>query len=88
MIRTAYALISSLTSLATAQDATFRNPLKRGEGADPWMTYQDGWFYLATTTGGDVRLRRAHRLAGSPGPGAVLHLEPRPNTQFRQALAA
>jgi GH43 family beta-xylosidase len=63
MIRTAFALIFFLTPLAIAQDGTFRNPLKPGEGADPWMTYYDGWYYLATTTGGDVRLRRAHRLA-------------------------
>jgi GH43 family beta-xylosidase len=63
MIRTAFALIFFLSPLATAQDATFRNPLKRGAGADPWMTCHDGWYYLATTTGGDVRLRRARHLA-------------------------
>ncbi len=40
---------------------TFRNPLK-GDGADPWLTYYDGWYYLATTRGSDVSLRRARRL--------------------------
>ena len=35
MIRTAFALIFLLTPLATAQDATFRNPLKRGAAQTP-----------------------------------------------------
>ena len=42
--------------------ATFRNPLKL-QGADPWLMQHDGWYYLATTTGRDVRLRKARRLA-------------------------
>ena len=41
--------------------ATFRNPLKL-DGADPWLTYYDGWYYLSTTGGKDIRLRRARRL--------------------------
>ncbi len=48
--------------LATMNNSTFRNPLKR-DGADPWMTYYKGWYYLSTTTGVDVRLRRARRLS-------------------------
>jgi GH43 family beta-xylosidase len=80
MIRTAFALIFFLTPLATAQDATFHNPLKRGEGADPWMIYQDGWYYLATTTGGDVRLRRAHRLAELiDAPEQIVWQDPAPS---------
>ena len=42
--------------------ATFRNPLKR-QGADPWLMHFDGWYYLSTTTGSDVRVRRARRIA-------------------------
>lgn len=41
---------------------TFQNPLKT-DGADPFLTYYDGWYYLSTTTAVDVRLRRARRLA-------------------------
>ncbi|MDG3004195.1 glycoside hydrolase family 43 protein [Paludisphaera mucosa] len=41
--------------------ATFRNPIKL-QGADPWLMVHDGWYHLATTTGRDVRLRRARRL--------------------------
>lgn len=40
----------------------FHNPLKQ-DGADPWMTYYQGWYYLSTTTGVDVKLRRARHLA-------------------------
>ena len=41
---------------------TFVNPLKRN-GADPWMQYINGEYYLCTTTAVDVRLRHAKRLA-------------------------
>ena len=47
----------STASIVTAQDATeepphtFTNPLVTYEGADPWLTYYDGNYYLATTTG-------------------------------------
>lgn len=47
---------------ADGQAHPFRNPLKR-EGADPWLVYHDNWYYLATTTGVDVRVRRAQRLS-------------------------
>ena len=47
--------------VASARRATFRNPLK-GNGADPWMTYDDGWYYLCTTTDSDVQMRRARHL--------------------------
>lgn len=47
---------------AKGKAATFRNPLKRA-GADPWLMFHDGWYYLATTSGIDVRVRRARRLA-------------------------
>ena len=44
------------------QRATFRNPLKP-EGADPWLTYYDGWYYLSTTGGPNLKMRRARRMA-------------------------
>ncbi|WP_165071790.1 glycoside hydrolase family 43 protein [Paludisphaera rhizosphaerae] len=46
---------------AASTTTTFRNPLKV-HGADPWLMYHDGWYYLATTTGRDVQLRKARRL--------------------------
>ena len=53
--------------------ATYRNPLKR-DGADPWLTYHGGWYYLATTSRSDVRLRRSrrlHDLEASPRSGRL-----------------
>lgn len=46
----------------TTMTNTFHNPLKR-DGADPWMTFHEGWYYLSTTTGVDVKLRRARHIA-------------------------
>jgi glycosyl hydrolase family 43 len=51
--------------LTTAQSATFRNPLNNG-GADPWMTYFNGNYYLATTWGDPsvgLTMRRAPTIA-------------------------
>jgi GH43 family beta-xylosidase len=42
--------------------ATFSNPLK-ADGADPWMTFYKGFYYLTTTTKGDIKMRRARRIA-------------------------
>ena len=48
---------------STRSAATFRNPLK-ANGADPWLTYHDGHYYLTATTGGGIKMRRAETLAG------------------------
>ncbi|WP_165249742.1 glycoside hydrolase family 43 protein [Paludisphaera soli] len=57
--------LATANAPATAQEAatppTFRNPIKV-QGADPWLGFHDGWYYLATTTGRDVQLRKARRL--------------------------
>jgi len=49
------------TDAMTAPRATFRNPLKL-HGADPFLTYYDGWYYLSTTAGADISLCRARRI--------------------------
>lgn len=51
----------SMAAPLSAQPATFRNPLKV-DGADPCLTYYNGWYYLSTTTAVDIKLRRARRL--------------------------
>lgn len=51
---------------------TFTNPIL-SSGADPWVISKDGYYYFTDTTGSDVKIRRATRLAGSSGIGnAVL----------------
>ncbi|MBE7177295.1 MAG: glycoside hydrolase family 43 protein [Mucilaginibacter polytrichastri] len=39
----------------TLQAQTFSNPLLP-DGADPWITQQDGWFYYTHTTGRDLKI--------------------------------
>ena len=40
---------------------TFRNPI--AHGADPCLTFYKGWYYLSVTTGGEVKIKKARRLA-------------------------
>lgn len=66
---------------------TFQNPLKR-DGADPWMTYYDGWYYLSTTTAVDVRIRRARRIGElKDAPDEVVWKDSTP-TRFRDIWAS
>lgn len=54
----------------TAAAASFANPIIAG-GADPWIAWHDGYYYLTHTTGGDVRIRSATKLTGPNGIGAA-----------------
>ncbi len=59
-------LLSATTATAgppATRPATFTNPLK-ADGADPWITFHDGFYYLTTTTSADIRMRRAPTLGG------------------------
>jgi GH43 family beta-xylosidase len=47
---------------------TFTNPII-GDGADPWIVYQAGYYYLTYTTGSSVEIYRATNLAGTNGIG-------------------
>jgi GH43 family beta-xylosidase len=47
---------------------TFTNPII-GDGADPWIVYREGYYYFTFTTGSNVQVRRATRLAGTNGIG-------------------
>jgi GH43 family beta-xylosidase len=63
-------LVAGCSPDSTAQSAasagTFRNPLN-DSGPDPWMTYYEGHYYLATTTWGDagtgLTMRKAATIA-------------------------
>ncbi|MFN8447407.1 MAG: family 43 glycosylhydrolase [Anaerolineae bacterium] len=42
-----------------------RNPLNQNGGADPWLTYYDGYYYLAATTwASNWTMRKSETLAG------------------------
>lgn len=59
-----------LWTAASAFGATFTNPII-SDGADPWVVFKDGYYYLTDTTGLDVSVRTATRLAGTNGIGSV-----------------
>jgi GH43 family beta-xylosidase len=42
-------------------ERTFTNPLFNS-GADPWIIYQDGWYYYSRSGGGGLVLRKAKNL--------------------------
>lgn len=56
-----FALNSAILQAQNAMQRTFRNPLKQ-DGADPWLTYYKGWYYLSTTTAADIQMRRARHI--------------------------
>ncbi|KAG8959977.1 hypothetical protein FRC03_007241 [Tulasnella sp. 419] len=53
--------ILSVISLSGIVDAaaTFKNPIKSYDGSDPHMVYDNGYFYLLTTTWTNVQIARA-----------------------------
>jgi GH43 family beta-xylosidase len=58
-------LLLAMNGATVAQDRDgFRNPLNLS-GPDPWLTYYEGNYYLATTTGSSsLMMRRSPTLAG------------------------
>lgn len=54
-------LAGTLAAGLVVAPRTFRNPI--AHGADPCLTYYKGWYYLSVTTGGEVKIKRAKRLA-------------------------
>jgi GH43 family beta-xylosidase len=47
---------------------TFTNPIV-ASGADPWIVFKDGYYYLTYTTGTSVQIHHATRLTGTNGIG-------------------
>ena len=64
-------LSCALWTTASVFGGTFTNPII-SDGADPWAIYKDGYYYLTVTTGWDIEVRRATRLAGTNGIGAAV----------------
>ncbi|KAK4496762.1 hypothetical protein PRZ48_012745 [Zasmidium cellare] len=42
----------------------YSNPLKANNAGDPNIVYENGWYYLMSTTGADLQMTRAHTLDG------------------------
>lgn len=59
------ALVSATSSASAADGRPYTNPLKTSKGADPWLEYYDGNYYLVTTTfTGILGIRKSPTLAG------------------------
>ncbi len=62
-----FAILGGLYQPAAAQtpDGSFHNPLNTVEGADPWLTYYDGYYYLSTTSGtSQLYMQKSATLSG------------------------
>lgn len=53
-----------------ARAGSFTNPII-SSGADPWVTYLNGYYYFTDTTGYNVEVSTATRMAGTNGIGGV-----------------
>ena len=54
---------TNVTPTPVADTATtFKNPLL-SVGPDPWVVYQDGFYYVLHTTGGDVRIYKTKKMS-------------------------
>jgi GH43 family beta-xylosidase len=58
----------SESSIRSAASEVYTNPII-GNGADPWVIYQAGYYYLTYTTGSSVEVYRSTSLAGPNGLG-------------------
>ncbi|MER6180200.1 family 43 glycosylhydrolase [Streptomyces sp. NPDC001652] len=59
------ALVSATQPASAADGRPYTNPLKSAKGADPWLEYYDGNYYLVTTTfTGILGIRKSPTLAG------------------------
>ncbi|WP_171111129.1 MULTISPECIES: family 43 glycosylhydrolase [unclassified Streptomyces] len=59
------ALMAATQPASAADGRPYTNPLKSFKGADPWLTYHDGNYYLITTTfTGILGMRKSPTLAG------------------------
>ena len=57
-----FLLICSFTVNTIIAQRTFTNPLLPS-GADPWVVYQDGYYYYTNTTGKNITLWKTTNMA-------------------------
>jgi GH43 family beta-xylosidase len=61
MYKIIFLIISSFTINITFAQQTFTNPLLPS-GADPWVTYQDGYYYYTNTTARNITLWKTKNM--------------------------
>jgi GH43 family beta-xylosidase len=81
---------SSNLRAAKAANLQFTNPL--GPGADPYVTYHDGYYYMVNTTGNNVRIDRAEKLEdihrSNPNSSSVIVWDPPSGTNYSEQIWA
>jgi GH43 family beta-xylosidase len=68
-------------------DKTFTNPIFNS-GADPWIIYQNGWYYYTNTAGSRIILRKAKNLDDLKSSALVVIWTPPPGTNYSKELWA
>jgi GH43 family beta-xylosidase len=59
------AMVSATTPATAAEGRPYTNPIKSQKGADPWLEYYNGNYYLVTTSfTGVLTMRKSPTLAG------------------------
>ncbi|MGC9541351.1 family 43 glycosylhydrolase [Streptomyces sp. UG1] len=80
------ALVATTQPASAADGRPYTNPLKSFKGADPWLEYHDGNYYLITTTfTGILGIRKSPTLAGlatAPNVQVWSDTTPTRNTNF------
>jgi GH43 family beta-xylosidase len=75
---------------AKATRLQFNNPL--GPGADPYVTYHEGYYYMVNTTGNNVRIDRAEKLedihANNPNSSSAVVWDPPSGTNYSEQIWA
>ncbi|MGN9757950.1 family 43 glycosylhydrolase [Streptomyces sp. SD31] len=71
------ALVATTQPASAADGRPYTNPLKSFKGADPWLQYHDGNYYLITTTfTGILGIRKSPTLAGlATAPNVQVYAE-------------
>ncbi|KZV66823.1 glycoside hydrolase family 43 protein [Peniophora sp. CONT] len=57
-------LVGAALLVAQVFGATFTNPIREENGSDPFMVYQDGYYYLTSTEWNKVQITRAKTIGG------------------------
>jgi GH43 family beta-xylosidase len=81
---------SSNLRAAAATPLQFTNPL--GPGADPYVMFWEGQYYMVNTTGNNVRMERAERLEdihiSTPESASTVVWTPPPGTNYSEQVWA
>ncbi|KAL2416610.1 hypothetical protein ABEF95_006145 [Exophiala dermatitidis] len=76
------------TSTATANAATYKNPILNSVGADPWVIRHEGYYYMTYTTNDNITILRSSVLTDWNNADVKLAFLPPTNTSYSYDLWA